>query len=499
MGGIFLGNSLLTHSSIENIIQDNDFYIKANGDNINWTDKEFCTLNISEPTNFTLNDILVAKQEYRDIILQIDNLDTNGVKITNYLVLESFNANSLINRFVNDNFIATINNDTTITIQQNIKMTSVDWNINDPKNPAYIKNRPFYEIPLENPLLIDNAVVNITPGYNNDQGIFSLILTLGYKYKVTYDGVEYITECYLSDWGFPIIGNQVWNGFGNVDSNEPFSIGGWADDPDHLVNIYIDNNNGGAHTISIEQLTKDIVKIDPKYLPSLVGKDVSTGEMNEHGLLHLGAEIFNNYASNQASGPYSHAEGSNTLAIGEYSHSEGQGTCAEGDNGSHAEGQSTYAFGDAAHTEGVRTQALGDASHAEGEYTYAEGFSSHTEGYRTTAKINDQHVQGRYNIPDEISAHIVGNGSSTGDSNAHTLDWNGNAWFAGDVHVGSTSGKNKDGGSKKLATEEYVDNAVANAGAGLPEHTSADNGKFLRIVNGAPAWATVQNIEEVEM
>ena len=62
-------------------------------------------------------------------------------------------------------------------------------------------------------------------------------------------------------------------------------------------------------------------------------------------------------------------------------------------------------------------------------------------------------------------AHIVGNGSSKAyQSNAHTLDWNGNAWFAGDVYVGSTSGKNKDAGSKKLATEEYVGNQItANA------------------------------------
>ena len=38
-------------------------------------------------------------------------------------------------------------------------------------------------------------------------------------------------------------------------------------------------------------------------------------------------------------------------------------------------------------------------------------------------------------------------------------DWNGNAWYAGDVYVGSTSGTNKDEGSKKLATEEYVNSA----------------------------------------
>jgi hypothetical protein len=46
-------------------------------------------------------------------------------------------------------------------------------------------------------------------------------------------------------------------------------------------------------------------------------------------------------------------------------------------------------------------------------------------------------------------------------SNAHTLDWEGNAWYAGNVYVGSTSGKNKDAGSKKLATEEYVTNSLS--------------------------------------
>lgn len=52
---------------------------------------------------------------------------------------------------------------------------------------------------------------------------------------------------------------------------------------------------------------------------------------------------------------------------------------------------------------------------------------------------------------------VVGNGeSSTARSNAHTLDWSGNAWFSGDVYVGSTSGTNKDEGSKKLATEDFV-------------------------------------------
>ena len=58
--------------------------------------------------------------------------------------------------------------------------------------------------------------------------------------------------------------------------------------------------------------------------------------------------------------------------------------------------------------------------------------------------------------------HIVGNGTSdTARSNAHTLDWEGNAWYQGDVYIGSTSGTNKDEGSKKLATEEYVNEQLS--------------------------------------
>lgn len=60
-----------------------------------------------------------------------------------------------------------------------------------------------------------------------------------------------------------------------------------------------------------------------------------------------------------------------------------------------------------------------------------------------------------------VYANIVGNGTADdARSNAHTLAWDGTAWYQGDVYVGSTSGTNKDEGSKKLSTEEYV-NTVA--------------------------------------
>ncbi len=107
-------------------------------------------------------------------------------------------------------------------------------------------------------------------------------------------------------------------------------------------------------------------------------------------------------------------------------------------------------LGENAQAFGKSTTASGAAAHAEGYGTTASGNQSHAEGVHTTAQGENQHVQGKYNISDTTSAHIVGNGSVNNRSNAHTLDWSGNAWFAGDVYTGSTSGTNKDDGSVKL-------------------------------------------------
>ena len=163
-----------------------------------------------------------------------------------------------------------------------------------------------------------------------------------------------------------------------------------------------------------------------------------------------------------ASGNYSHAEGYGTTASGEISHAEGHGTTASG-RMSHAEGQNTMASGDYSHTEGYGTIASDNYAHAEGHGTFASKAHSHAEGQGTIAGSYQQHVQGKYNIEDAsyTYAHIVGNGGNEDmRSNAHTLDWSGNAWFQGDVYTGSTSGTNKDNGSKKLATEEFVTQEV---------------------------------------
>lgn len=137
----------------------------------------------------------------------------------------------------------------------------------------------------------------------------------------------------------------------------------------------------------------------------------------------------------EASGYYSHAEGAATTASGFYSHAEGSNTTASGYY-SHAEGSNTTALGEYSHSEGFKVEARGMYSHAEGILTTASGTCSHTEGSNTIARGDHQHVQGKYNVEDTNKkyAHIVGGGTSENKrKNIHTLDWDGNAEYAGDV------------------------------------------------------------------
>lgn len=124
--------------------------------------------------------------------------------------------------------------------------------------------------------------------------------------------------------------------------------------------------------------------------------------------------------------------------IGSNSTSEGNSTTASGAS-SHAEGSETIAAGYCSHSEGEGTNAGDDYAHVEGLNTYA-GYCSHAEGEGSNADSACQHVEGKYNISDlsHKYAHIIGNGNSDRErSNAHTVDWEGNAWYAGDVFNGN--------------------------------------------------------------
>ena len=200
-------------------------------------------------------------------------------------------------------------------------------------------------------------------------------------------------------------------------------------------NIFINENRtwpGESGTLTIKQVQNVVHKMDAKYLPisirselgrdDLILGDTMGQRMNEFtpGIASL------THQCSEASGPYAAA----------FNHSKAQGFNSFSANYGTAAGDCSAAFGNA------------------------------------TAKGKTQFALGEHNILDENDEYffIIGNGSRTLNedqtaliekfSNAATISRQGEAWFSGDVYVGSTSGTNRDDGSKKLATEEYVDTKI---------------------------------------
>lgn len=272
--------------------------------------------------------------------------------------------------------------------------------------------------------------------------------TLSEIYQAYQNG--YVVYCDIVNWGvLPL---------SSIDSNRAvfFSTYHGGSDPDNIVGINADVvviRNSGVSVTTDFDLSSIFLEIPSGGTTGQVLTKTSTGEEwsdapsglpeggTEGQVIKKGAsgaewsnpvgradgtgEIFNDYENNTASGNYAHAEG-------RFSHADG--TCA------HSEGISSRASGDYSHSEGYSNTASGGRSHAEGYSTTASAVDSHSEGRGTIANGAQQHVQGRYNVSDHRYAHIVGNGSdASARSNAHTLDWDGNAWFAGDVFVGGSS------------------------------------------------------------
>lgn len=206
-------------------------------------------------------------------------------------------------------------------------------------------------------------------------------------------------------------------------------------------------------------IAKEILKIDLKKktdkTDAVINGSISMGRAENsvvgQSSIALGADVVaSGIASSavggscQATNVCAHAEGASTHATGTYSHAENAGTTASGAK-SHAEGERSVASGDVSHAEGYWTASNGACSHSEGSGNTANGICSHAEGYKNTAAGADQHVQGKWAITDNsgVFCHIVGNGTDNDHrSNAHTVDWNGNAEYAGDVKANACGGQN---------------------------------------------------------
>ena len=162
----------------------------------------------------------------------------------------------------------------------------------------------------------------------------------------------------------------------------------------------------------------------------------------------VGGELFNDYNNNQASGQYSHAEGTGT-------------------------------------------NASGVASHAQGTNTVASGANSTAMGSNTQAGYSNQLVIGQYNENNENNLFEIGNGSSQQRLNIFSVDNTG-------LVTGGLTTLEENALDTALTPKGYVDQEIErldkNVWLGYIDVTSAqynDSEQFISLLNQAVKTFTV--------
>lgn len=437
-------------------------------------------------------------------------------KVNSNGVLESFeyidmNVKSIVSNIKGGtiNKVLAKNSDTDFDYKW-VDMPSIETfkNYVDDTRVAYVKSETEC-VAIDTSTMKDSFVNN---SYTYQQDVVSY-LEEGIEYHVEVNGVRYRCLCINNIPGKDIVYETI-----HVQGDD--------------FSLTIDNKVGYSNNQYNEDVTKSsvaielsdtllqnppiikVIKMDIQYMPTyLMPKDL--GILNSLGMNRIGkigtgsvSLGYNNVANND----FSTALGVNTSATAPATLAHG-GHCVASANYSHAEGYGAESSGMYSHSEGIMTLATGQGAHAEGFYTVASGLRSHAEGSYTLASSQYQHVEGKFNVEDTANkyAHIVGNGTSkTARKNAYTLDWSGNAWFAGKVTQEGTPTDNKD-----LVNKKYVDDVKAsivvptktseltNDSNFLTEHQSLTglatetyvNDKVAGIVNSAPE--TLDTLQEL--
>lgn len=349
----------------------------------------------------------IVKQQLHVCEPLVDNQAIMGRAV---LGLSSLASGEIKNAFDSEgNYIREIHNDGDILSAQLVNKfeEALDTNTKaiksqDSNLPHTISSKVLVTVPASDIKLNDNITVN-NVSINKDR-----------RYYIEFLGSKKLCTLLVSEE----IGNCIVCSIGN------YSIQAFKNSTNIMLLIELGKNDITTDTFTDLVIYEEEVKyLENKYLETdlILQNSISLGRVGD-----IGAG--------------SSAVGMNVIASGDCSHAEGNETTSSGMN---------------SHAEGSYTQASGDYSHAEGSTTTASGESSHAEGNNTKASSKYQHVQGKYNIEDTANkyAHIVGNGAGDAKrSNAHTLDWQGNAWYAGKLSQEGTPTEDKD-----LVTKKYVD------------------------------------------
>lgn len=147
-------------------------------------------------------------------------------------------------------------------------LPQADFNQNDSTAADYVKNRPFYTGDPAETVLVEESTAEFT----ENGGLFgaefpsTFSATVGETYKVSWDGPVYECSCVAVDKvPFLLIGNLSIIGQGS-DTGEPFIIG--VSNSQGITIVTRDTSD--SHTFSISGFTREVVKLDEKYIPSTI-------------------------------------------------------------------------------------------------------------------------------------------------------------------------------------------------------------------------------------
>lgn len=345
------------------------------------------------------------------------------------------------------NFTKTIINAIQSWTKGKIKDSVADWNQNDASADNYVKNRTHYEEEVQNVILseqtIEGFAVMQEPIYAV-QNVFYIVPELNKTYTVIWDGIAYDVQLQAAD-SVDYLGNENYvymQGGGNI----PFALifaGG---------NIFVvTESTATSHTISITTPETIVHKLDTKYLPDEIDEINEDVEILQNNINIVSANLTAEITAREEADA-TKMNVTNPVGAGSFSMNRKPGT----------------QIGDYASTLGYNTTASGNRSHAAGEETIASRVAHNVIGRYNQLDSAFRYIDTYEPVTTSVSSsrektycgdyiHIVGNGTSnSARSNAHTLDWQGNAWYSGDVYVGSTSGTNRDEGSVKLATVKDI-------------------------------------------
>lgn len=375
----------------------------------------------------------------------------------------------------------------------NKKAECPDWDENDPSSPSYITNRPFYG----NDITLFNSEVYVNSDYFAENVLDGVFFKEGEYYSVVWNGELYECIAYRNELdeiciGDPRFAEQMWGVSydGNVGCDAPFFMYSY----DRLgYQYHYDGVLGpeGTHTIEISQ--GYIKRLDKKYLPNLarvatsrsyndlkdapivytdvirydVSQNLNTSQKAQ-ARANIDAIEIDDLATVASSGDYNDLKNKLCSRVDGYSEWRGLDFINSGETANPAKNlferwDSSFSLHPDKYLRAWKIYK-DDEVYLTTEYRKGKTFSGYSKYFwGNTSLYNPSwentgedwciYVYGD-SYPHTIGCYIKGKNIDYATLiTSYTQD---DAWFSGDVYVGSTSGTNKDEGSKKLATEDFV-------------------------------------------